>query len=73
MEDEPDVKERAESGNYIHGLYYEGCGFDKKNTNMVEIERRVLREACRKASPKCLGIVSIKVNCREKNRLCHSA
>ena len=39
MEDAPDVNERAESGNYIHGLYYEGCGFDKKGTNMVEIAR----------------------------------
>ena len=46
MEDEPDVKERAESGNYIHGLYYEGCGFDKKATNMVESDPCVLHVLC---------------------------
>ena len=46
MEDEPDVKERAESGNYIHGLYYEGCGFDKKGTNMVESDPRILYVLC---------------------------
>jgi len=46
MEDEPDVKERAESGNYIHGLYYEGCGFDKKATNMVESDPRILYVLC---------------------------
>jgi dynein heavy chain len=46
LEDAPDVKERAESGNYIHGLYYEGCGFDKKATNMVESDPRVLYVLC---------------------------
>ena len=46
MEDEPDVSERAASGNYIHGLYYEGCGFDKKATNMVESDPCVLHVLC---------------------------
>jgi dynein heavy chain len=46
MEDEPNCEEMAESGNYMHGLYYEGCGFDKKNTNMVESDPRVLYVLC---------------------------
>jgi dynein heavy chain len=46
-----DVKEGAGDGNYIHGLYFEGCGFEvpASATNpvrMVESDPRVLYVLC---------------------------